>query len=805
MKRKWLLYTIKAIVVCIIVWVLALIIVFFYIKSNKQKILASIKTALSDKISGAVSFDDLSVDFFQNFPGVSVDLENVHIRDSLFPVHRKELLNVRHLYLGFSLLDLVAGKRNPGSISLSNGIIYLFADTAGNKNWKILKKQPPGKKEFDLKKVSFRDINAIFQDAGKFKFYNIWFEKMSCDIINKKDKIAFAMKNFSLLKSTFFNTRAGSYLTNKKLIANWYFEYDKGLKKISLQDQKVKINNQLYKVTGNFFLTDDPYFNLTIETDNLPLNEAASIFPGKTEKKINQFKLSKPLPKVKAYLSGEMKYLRLPLAKIYFSVNDASLDISPVSFAHCSFKATFNNEIDSSKPRDDYNSVIQFTEVKGEWEKNPFDAKNIFFYNLIHPYLKCDVHFMFSLPQLDKAIASSRLDLNSGEGDANLEYAGPLDKTDTVYKLNGTVAIHRGDITYNPRNLNFKNTELELSFLNGGVLVKKMNTEINNDPVRINGRIKDFLNFFNTDSSKATFEWSIYTPHIDIGKLRSSMHRKASGKKKEGYSFFEKLNDKIDRLFDDCNAFLDIKADKLVYRNFSAENVIGRLVLKNDMIGLDSFSLMHAGGSVTVNASSRDRGDKSDLVLHSKMQNINIKELFSAFNNFGMQSLTSKNLNGRFSADINLTSILDANNDLYKPANKGTINFLLQNGKLEDFRPLMEIDNNFLQKKDLSQVNFADLKDQLDIDGNDIKVNRMEIKSTAINMYVEGTYSFATNTDLSIQIPLHGQKMDQGEAPEKKGNHSKGGISVFLRAKDDKDGKLKINYDLLGRFRNKKN
>ena len=29
-------------------------------------------------------------------------------------------------------------------------------------------------------------------------------------------------------------------------------------------------------------------------------------------------------------------------------------------------------------------------------------------------------------------------------------------------------------------------------------------------------------------------------------------------------------------------------------------------------------------------------------------------------------------------------------------------------------------------------------------------------------------------------------------------------MSVFLRAKDDKDGKLKFSYDLLGRFRNKK-
>ena len=454
-----------------------------------------------------------------------------------------------------------------------------------------------------------------------------------------------------------------------------------------LQNQFVKINGQVYRLTGNFFLTDDPHFNLYVETYNLLLKEAASIFPAKTEHRINQFKLSKPLKIVKAQLSGPMKYLNFPLVNAHFSVTDASLDISPASFEHCSFNGFLKNEVDSAKPRDDFNSVLQFTDVHGEWEKNTFTGKNISFYNLVHPYLKCDVHFVFKLAQLEKAIASRRLDFNGGDGEAIINYAGPLSKTDTVYDLNGKITIHRGDITYHPRNLNFKKTEMELSFEKGDVLVKKMNTEINNNGISINGTINDFLNFFKTDSSKAIFEWTIYSSHLDIGKLKSSLHRSSSAKNKHSYSFFEKLNNKIDRLFDDCNAYLTIRADKLIYKNFSATNVKGKLSLTNQIIRLGNFSLLHAGGSILVNASSKDNGNKSDLMLQSKMQNVNIKELFSSFNNFGMESLTSKNISGNFSADINLTSLLDANNDLYKPANKGYIDFSLKQGRLENFRP----------------------------------------------------------------------------------------------------------------------
>jgi hypothetical protein len=34
--------------------------------------------------------------------------------------------------------------------------------------------------------------------------------------------------------------------------------------------------------------------------------------------------------------------------------------------------------------------------------------------------------------------------------------------------------------------------------------------------------------------------------------------------------------------------------------------------------------------------------------------------------------------------------------------------------------------------------------------------------------------------------------------------NAKTGMSIFLRAKEDKDGKLKITYDPLARFRSKK-
>ena len=804
MKKKWIKYTGGTIIVIIVVWMLFLGVAFFYIKTNKQKLINTVKAEIGSKISGKIDFSELSVDFFQNFPNISIDLTNLSLHDSLFAIHKRELLHVQHVYIGFGILSLFSRTKSLKYLKLANGSIYLFADTSGNKNWHILRTQPGNEKPFDLEKVGFKNINVTFQDKSKFKYFNVWFEKMKCTISSTKENIKFEINNRSILKVMAFNTRRGSYLTNKKIISKWELNYDKMRQKVSMRNQTARINGHPYHLTGNFFLGDGPHFDLAIETANLPLTEAASLFPDRSKTKIDQFTLSRSLKSVKATVSGAMKYLSFPLAEVHFSVVNATLKISPATFEHCSFNGFYKNEIDPAKPRDDFNSFLQFTDVKGEWEENSFVSKNISFYNLIHPYLKCGVDFVFKLAQLEKAIASRRLDFNSGDGEAILNYSGPLAKTDTTYALDGKIVIHDGDITYHPRNLDFKKTDLEFEFVKGDMLVKKMNTEINGNRIKINGSIDNFLNFFRADTSKASFVWEIYSPFLDVGKLRTSLHRNSSLKKKSSYSFFDRLNDKIDKLFDDCNAYLAVQADKLIYKNFSAGKVKGKLVLTNEVIKLNNFSLTHAGGTILVNASSKDNGRNSDINLQSKMQDVNVKELFSAFNNFGMQSLTSKNISGNFSADINLTSMLDANNDLYKPANKGYVDFSLKDGRLVNFRPLMDIDNNFLQKRNLSDVSFAELKDRLDINGNDIYIHRMEISSTAVKMFVEGTYSFADNTDLSIQVPLHGQKKDLDEAPKNKGVNAKTGMSIFLRAKDDKDGKLKFSYDLLGRFRSKK-
>jgi hypothetical protein len=102
-----------------------------------------------------------------------------------------------------------------------------------------------------------------------------------------------------------------------------------------------------------------------------------------------------------------------------------------------------------------------------------------------------------------------------------------------------------------------------------------------------------------------------------------------------------------------------------------------------------------------------------------------------------------------------------------------------------------------LKNRDLSDIRFASLQNQLDIDSTTLVIHRMEINSTAFILFAEGTYDLKTGTDMSLQIPLNNlsKNRNQDIPPDAKGNDGKAGPSVRLRARTGDDGKLKISWD----------
>ena len=65
--------------------------------------------------------------------------------------------------------------------------------------------------------------------------------------------------------------------------------------------------------------------------------------------------------------------------------------------------------------------------------------------------------------------------------------------------------------------------------------------------------------------------------------------------------------------------------------------------------------------------------------------------------------------------------------------------FLLENGELNNFEPLIEVSKKAFRKQDFAQIKFADLKNRLDISGTTFIVNPMEIRSICVYAFCGGS------------------------------------------------------------------
>jgi hypothetical protein len=256
----------------------------------------------------------------------------------------------------------------------------------------------------------------------------------------------------------------------------------------------------------------------------------------------------------------------------------------------------------------------------------------------------------------------------------------------------------------------------------------------------------------------------------------------------------------VNALFTNLNFRVSLKADTLKKGAFYARNLQASLLFQKDAWQLENISMHHAGGFIKVSGSiKKNNSNLATVTTNIQIQQVNIQQLFKAFNNFGQTGMTSDNLRGSLTATAQLsTQLYKRNGSVISGARNGYVDFSLKNGAIVNHKGLEQVKVLFLKDRDMSDIRFAELKDRIDVYPSYIYINRMEIQSSAVTMFVEGRYDFLNkNTDILIQVPVSNmKKRDKDYKAQNKGVNAKTGASVLIRAKNGDDGNIKFTPTL---------
>lgn len=777
--------------------------IFIYFRANKADLLAKVRKTVNEKLHGDIRIKDIGLNFFVNFPNVTLRLDEVALRDSMYPVHHHELLNAKKLFISSSTLQLLKGELHPSKIRIEGGQIFLFTDGRGytNKYLTSPKNKDSSKSAYSSlpRKIILKDVRLIYSDEVKEKLYDVVARKLDIEISKEGGVLALETKLDLAVHGLAFNLQKGSYGKNNVIRGDLDMKFDTLQKLLSVNNEVLRIGGQPFNIIAAFHFDSTKQFRLQLATNKIAFKKTIGLLPEGISKKLDSVDFTKPID-VTADINGRAVYRDTPFVVVNCSVKDNVVKTPQGDFANCSFNGSFTNQETDSLSHTDENSAIHISGLKADWEGVPVASEQIHIVNLIHPVITCDIQSNTELSKLDDLIGSESFRFIKGDARTKIYYHGPIgDSANVSPYISGSFSISNADMQYLPRNIKLTNFSGDIIFDSSDIRLKQLKGKVQQSAVEINAEIRNFFSLMDIDPGKLQLTSVIYMPVLDILEFKSFLGQRAKATARKGKPRLAKLSHSIDRFMDQCNMSTTLKADKVTYKHFIATDVKANVQLTTNTWKFNNVSLNHADGMLALDGALESvQGNTSRLNLNANLQNINISKLFSAFNNFGLDDISSKNIRGILNTNINLTGIVDNNAAVLPSSLNGIIDLSLKKGALIDFEPLQKMSVFLLKKRDFSNLEFAELKNRFQLQGRSIIINRMEVQSTALSMYVEGLYDMkGDSTDLVIQVPLNNLKKRKPDyVPQNKGLDAKTGMSVYVRAKSGKGDDIDFSFGL---------
>lgn len=810
-QKKGFKYSIIIIASVFVILLLAYIAAALYVNSHKEKIISKIKDGIHASINGNVTINNIDISLFSSFPYIGGVVNGLSIKDSLDNL----ALSAEEAGIRISIFQLINKNPNVARVVIKDGSVRVFTDSLGYTNKYIFSK--PDRKENEPAKekstpkvrgIELENIHVRFENYPKSKKIDVLIKTLNSTISQNDSVFSFKMDEDIFINGLGFNLEKGSFLSKKNLTSkNWNLKINYKSGELWFDKTPVNIEGQSYEIAAKFHLKEPGWFQLSVNANEVVYEKAAALLTDRIEKKLNHVGFTGPL-QVQADLSGSLLPGKQPLVKVNFQTKNNQFNNPILNLNNASFSGHYYNKVRDSLPVSDENSEIMLTNFISQWGDISLETDTALLSNLIKPTIRFSLNSNVDFQTLNEQLAIESVQFLEGSAAVQLKYDGPLITTIEIMNgISSSIFLKDATVLYVPRNITFTHSTGFIEFSSNELLVKNLQCNVKNNKFVVNIAGSDFNHIAASDIGKININCDVFSPSINLDDFRTIFNGKtglqsnaSKIKKKSGFST---VTSKIDNVLENGNLALSIKANNVSLGHFTASNVYTDLFFRKNDWQIKKANLHHAGGLLNLSASIAQQG-KGFHFAKAKvdLQNVDVRKLFYAFDNFGQDGITYSNLKGILTSSSNLALKLNNKGDIVPNSIKGKLFFSLKKGQLIDFLPLKQLNEIALLNRDFSRITFAELKDSLIIEDNQIFIRRMEIASSALHIFVEGVYGINKPTDILIEVPLSNFRIRSEDfKPENKGIHAKTGPSIYLRATAPAGESVKIKMEL---FRKKK-
>ncbi|MDO8991614.1 MAG: AsmA family protein, partial [Daejeonella sp.] len=378
---RWLKISLRVGGLILSLFLVAWILLAAYVYTHKKEILTAITTQLNEDLSGKLTIKRMEPSLIRGFPGISVSLEDVLLRDSLWSIHKHDLLRAKNVYVAINAFSILSGSIKIRDIELKSAEIYLLTDSSGLRNTEIFKKKKPSDNKGGITKninrVHLKDVKLTIDDQQKHKLFKFSIINFRGSIKQRIGGWEGNVKTLTQVDFFAFNLKKGSFLKGKLLDLDLDMNYSDKTGQLNIPMQEIMINKDDLIIGGNLnFSSENSDYLIEVQAPSILFKDAKSLLSSHIISKLQPYDVKKPLD-VSAVLSGKFKQGGDPLIKVDFTAKDNILSTRGESITDCSFTGIYTNEWKKGLPHKDPNSLIAFYNLAGNFYDIPFKADSI--------------------------------------------------------------------------------------------------------------------------------------------------------------------------------------------------------------------------------------------------------------------------------------------------------------------------------------------------------------------------------------------------------------------------------------------
>ena len=184
----------------------------------------------------------------------------------------------------------------------------------------------------------------------------------------------------------------------------------------------------------------------------------------------------------------------------------------------------------------------------------------------------------------------------------------------------------------------------------------------------------------------------------------------------------------------------------------SATNLSGNVQYNNGTLKGFNMSGNSLDGNISGDFIFTEPKNKHLMLLGDiNFTKINIRNSFHAFNNYGQAFINENEIKGLGTAEVNIEAHWKPDFILDEEKLKLKSHLIIEKGELIDFKTLENL-SSYVSVEELKHVKFSTLENNIEVENKIITIPNMEIKSSALSVFISGSHTF--NQDINYDIKL---------------------------------------------------